>query len=109
MRGTRLEGLRPDGHPGGALVTSPATRMLSARYRFALSTLPFAALVSALACSSSSKGKAEGPHEDWAGESRDTEIKHEVCDPKGKEARVFKGESDLASGKSYVTRVYVSS
>jgi hypothetical protein len=82
--------------------------MLSARYRLAWSLLPAAALISALACSSSTK-KAAGPHDDWAGEARDTEIKHEACDPKGKEARVFKGDSDLASGKSYVTRVYVSS
>jgi hypothetical protein len=84
--------------------------MLSARYRFAWAALPPAAVVFALACSSSSKGKgADGPHDEWAGEARDTEIKHEACDPAGKEARTFKGDSNLSSGKSFVTRVYVSS
>jgi len=90
------------------LVPCATPRMLSARYRLALSTLPVIALMSALACSSSTK-KPEGPHDEFSGEVRDTEIKHEACDPKGKEARVFKGDSDLASGKSYVTRVYVAS
>jgi hypothetical protein len=84
--------------------------MLSARYRFAWAALAPAAVVFALACSSSTKGKGPGGAQDeWSGEARETEIKHENCDPAGKEARTFKGDSNLAAGKSYVTRVYVSS
>ncbi len=83
--------------------------MLPARYRLAGAVLPAAAVVLALACSSSTKGKADGPHDEFAGEVRDTEIKHEPCETKGKEVRVFKGDSALSSGKSYVTRVYVAS
>jgi hypothetical protein len=67
---------------------------------------PVLCLVAA-ACSSSTKGgKGAKPGEEWQGESRDTTITHEACDPAGKDARTFKGDSNLASGKSYVTRIY---
>lgn len=84
--------------------------MLPARSRLALFALPPLAVSLAVACSSSSSGKgSDSPADGWAGESRDTEIKHEECDPKGKEVRSFKGESNLSSGKSFVTRVYQGS
>lgn len=69
------------------------------------STLAVAAV--AVACASTkTKKDPEGPQNEWAGEARDTEIKHESCDPAGKEVRTFKGDSSLSSGKSFVTRVY---
>lgn len=69
------------------------------------STLAVAAVV--VACASTKAKKApEGPQNEWAGEARDTEIKHETCDTTGKEVRTFKGDSSLSSGKSFVTRVY---
>jgi hypothetical protein len=73
-----------------------------------LFAVPPVVLCLAAACSSSTKGgKGSGkPGEEWQGESRDTTITHEPCDPAGKEARTFKGDSNLASGKSFVTRVY---
>ncbi|MGZ3417927.1 MAG: hypothetical protein ACXVEE_08695 [Polyangiales bacterium] len=66
------------------------------------------ALCLAAACSSSTKGgKGSGkPGEEWQGESRDTTITHEPCEPAGKEVRTFLGDSNLASGKSYVKRLY---
>lgn len=83
---------------------SRSRRLFEARV---LSIIVPAALCWAVACSSSTKGnKAETPQEQWSGESRDTEIKHEACDGAGKEVRTFKGDSTLASGKSFVTRVY---
>lgn len=81
--------------------------MLSARFRLALVALPPFAIALAGACSTSSSGKgSDTPGDDWAGESRDTEIKHEECETKGREVRTFKGDSALSSGKSFVTRVY---
>lgn len=72
-----------------------------------LSLLAVPAVVWAAACSStSSSNKAESPQDQWAGETRDTEIKHEPCDGAGKEVKTFKGDSSFASGKSFVTRVY---
>jgi hypothetical protein len=84
--------------------------MLFAPYRLAFLALAPLTVTVAMACSSSSSGKgSDSPYDDWAGESRDTEIKHEECDIKGKEVRNFKGDSALSSGKSFVTRVYANS
>lgn len=86
--------------------------MIPARLRFALFSVPIpamGALMLGAACSSStSNTSAETPADGWAGESRNTEIKHEECSASGKDARTFKGESALSSNKSYVTRVYAS-
>lgn len=65
------------------------------------------AIVAGSACSSSTANKkGDNPQEEWSGEARDTEITHEACDASGKDVRTFKGDSTLASGKSFVTRVF---
>ena len=85
--------------------------MFSARLRLVLFAVPPLAVSLVVACSSStSGGKGETAAGDgWSGEARETEIKHEECDPKGKDARTYKGESALSSNKSFVTRVFVGS
>lgn len=83
--------------------------MISARLRLALAVVPPLGLLLGVACSSStSNANAESPSDGWAGESRDTEIKHEECSTSGKSVKTFKGESALSSNKSFVTRVFVS-
>jgi len=87
-------------------IERPRSRPLPGARVLSLLAVP-AAVAWAAACSSSSKGiKADNPQEQWAGESRETEIKHEPCDATGKEVKTYKGDSNLASGKSFVTRVF---
>jgi hypothetical protein len=81
--------------------------------RFALSfvapvvvTSMLGALVLGGVACGSSKGPNAGNADDWQGERRDTAITHEACDPAGKEAKTFRGDAQLSSGKSFVTRVY---
>ncbi len=67
------------------------------------------ALAWAAACSSTHASlQTDTPQAASAGETRDVEIKHETCDAAGKEAKTYKGEGGLASGKSFVTRVFAS-
>jgi hypothetical protein len=83
--------------------------MMPARLRFALAVVPPLGLMLGVACSGSTSGKdPDTPGDGWAGESRDTEIKHEECSTGGKQVKTFKGESALSSNKSFVTRVYES-
>ncbi len=80
--------------------------MLASRLRFVLAALPALPFLVA-ACSSSGKGAKGGESRgEWAGETRDVTITHEPCDPAGKQVQTFKGDSELASGKSFVTHVY---
>ena len=90
------------------VVSSSELENVHRNFRISLFALPPLALCLAAACSSSTKGGkgSAQPGDEWQGESRDTSITHEACDPAGKEARTFKGDSNLASGKSFVTRLY---
>lgn len=84
--------------------------MLSPRLRLVFAAVPPLALSLAAACSSTTSGtKGETAADGWSGEARETDIKHETCDPAGKEVKTFKGESALSSNKSFVTRVYAAS
>lgn len=75
-------------------------------HRFVFLCAPPVAIALAAACSSSTPAAKSERQDEWAGETRDTTITHEACDTAGHEVKTFKGDSDLASGKSYVTRVY---
>lgn len=81
--------------------------MPSSRLRFVLAAIPAIPLLAVACSSSTSKGpKGGGDGSEWAGETRDVTIAHEPCDPAGKQVQTYKGESNLASGKSFVTHVY---
>jgi hypothetical protein len=73
---------------------------------------PLAALVAPLlaACLVGACGKArdasdEG-RDEFAGETRDTAIKHEACDPAGKTVKTLKAEDRLDKTVHYVTHVF---
>ena len=59
-----------------------------------------------LACGSSSKTAADENHDEFSGEVRDTEIKHEPCEPNGKSVKSYKADDPLSPAKAYVTHVF---
>jgi hypothetical protein len=58
------------------------------------------------ACSSRPKNASDENREEFVGETRETEIKHEACDPSGKAVKTFKADDPLSPAHSYVTHVY---
>lgn len=72
-------------------------------------TLAPATLVAAglAACSSSQKKTEDYSRDEFTGETRDIEIKHEPCEPSGHATKVFKADDPLGSNvHSYVTHVF---
>jgi hypothetical protein len=62
------------------------------------------------ACSTSVKTASDGSgHDEFAGEVRETEIKHEPCEPGGKTVKTYKADDPLSSAKAYVTHVFEGS
>ncbi|GAC1560139.1 MAG: hypothetical protein NVS3B10_18590 [Polyangiales bacterium] len=76
-----------------------------ARVLAAVAPLLGAAVIAA--CGSSQK-KTEGEYsrDEFAGESRDIEIKHEPCEPNGHATKVYKADDALSTAKSFVTHVF---
>jgi hypothetical protein len=59
------------------------------------------------ACASSQQKKGEYSHDEFAGETRDIEIKHEPCEPGGHQTKVYKADDPLSSNvHAYVTHVF---
>ncbi|MEO7093679.1 MAG: hypothetical protein ABI175_10540 [Polyangiales bacterium] len=67
------------------------------------------AMTAAAACSTSVKSAAEEGRDEFSGEVRDIEIKHEPCEPNGKSVKSYKADDPLSSAKAYVTHVFEGS
>lgn len=62
------------------------------------------------ACSSSQKKTEDYSRDEFAGETRDIEIKHEPCEPSGHTTKVYKADDPLSpSSHAYVTHVFSGS
>ncbi len=46
------------------------------------------------------------PPVEFAGETRDTSIKHEPCEPSGHTVKTYKADDPLSSAKPFVTHVF---
>jgi hypothetical protein len=58
------------------------------------------------ACSSSAKTAADEGRDEFTGEVREIEIKHEPCEPNGKSVKSYKADDPLSNAKAYVTHVF---
>jgi hypothetical protein len=66
---------------------------------------PFAVALVVSACGKARDASDEN-RDEFAGESRDTEMKHEPCDPAGKTAKTLKAKGELDKTEATVTHVY---
>jgi hypothetical protein len=73
-----------------------------------LAPLAVLSLLLAGACSSSNAKPAsdEGSRDEFSGETRDTTVKHEPCEPKGHTVKTYRADDPLSSAKPYVTHVF---
>jgi hypothetical protein len=81
--------------------------------RFAFSKLaPLAALVIpwlaslALGACGKARDASDEGRDEFVGETRDTTIKHEACDPAGKQSKTLKADDRLDKSVAYVTHVF---
>lgn len=97
----------------GARTGGRSTLILRRSPRLALSTsspllalfAPFAVALVVGACGKARDASDEN-RDEFAGETRDTEMKHEACDPAGKTAKTLKAEGQLDKSVATVTHVY---
>ncbi len=83
-------------------------RMLARPFlRWAVSALGCVPVVVVVACGGSKKGPGgvDG-RDEFVGEVRDIEIKHEPCEPAGHTVKSYKADDPLSSAKAYVTHVF---
>jgi len=76
-----------------------------------LAALSLFFMLSAGACSSSNAKPAsdEGSRDEFSGETRDTSVKHEPCEPSGHTVKTYKADDPLSSSKPFVTHVFSGS
>lgn len=84
------------------------TNHRAATFAALFAPLTLGALLLSGACSSSTpKPGDESGRDEFAGEARDTEIKHEPCEPGGHTIKTFNADDPhLSTAKAYVTHVY---